>query len=384
MIHKILTKIKSYHYRNINFRLLIFVYILTYIGIQVIGSATDESFARRQLFGVLAATVVMLVAMLIDYNLVLKFYWIYYIINMVLLLGVEFFGAYHGGARRWIDLPGFQLQPSELTKIFLILFLAKLLSKYQDYLKSFKLVIASGVLVGLPVLLILDQPDLSTSIVIALTFCAILFAAGLGWKIIAILFSVAVPVTVVFIYLILQPNQQILEEYQYNRIVGFYSDDDENEMVQQMKYQQENSILAIGSGGLYGKGLNNNTITSVKNGNYLSEPHTDFIFTIVGEELGFVGGAAVIILLLLIVFECFITGARAPDLTGRLICCGTGSLLAFQSFINLAVVTMLIPNTGLTLPFVSYGINSLISTFAALGIILNVGLQRKKTYDEEG
>ena len=383
MIKKSLAKLKEYRFRNLDFRLLLFVYILTFIGINVIGSATDsDDFAKRQLMGLIISSVIMIITMLIDYNLLLKFYWIYYIINMVLLLAVQFFGATHGGAKRWIDIPGFQLQPSELTKLFLVLFFAKLLSKYQEYLKSFKLVVAAGVLLALPILLILKQPDLSTSIVIVLTFCAILFVAGLGWKIIAVLFSIAVPVAVVLLYLILQPDQSILKDYQYNRIIGFY--DEDNEEAAKVRYQQENSILAIGSGGLYGKGLNNNTITSVKNGNYLSEPHTDFIFTVVGEELGFVGGAAVIILLLLIVFECFIIGARAPDLAGKIYCCGIGAWLAFQSFINLAVVTMLIPNTGLTLPFVSYGINSLISTFTALGIVLNVGLQRKKIHYEEG
>lgn len=383
MIKKSLAKLKEYRFRNLDFRLLLFVYILTFIGINVIGSATDsDDFAKRQLMGLIISSVIMIITMLIDYNLLLKFYWIYYIINMVLLLAVQFFGATHGGAKRWIDIPGFQLQPSELTKLFLVLFFAKLLSKYQEYLKSFKLVVAAGVLLALPILLILKQPDLSTSIVIVLTFCAILFVAGLGWKIIAVLFSIAVPVAVVLLYLILQPDQSILKNYQYNRIIGFY--DEDNEEAAKVRYQQENSILAIGSGGLYGKGLNNNTITSVKNGNYLSEPHTDFIFTVVGEELGFVGGAAVIILLLLIVFECFIIGARAPDLAGKIYCCGIGAWLAFQSFINLAVVTMLIPNTGLTLPFVSYGINSLISTFTALGIVLNVGLQRKKIHYEEG
>lgn len=383
MIKKSLAKLKEYRFRNLDFRLLLFVYILTFIGINVIGSATDsDDFAKRQLMGLIISSVIMIITMLIDYNLLLKFYWIYYIINMVLLLAVQFFGATHGGAKRWIDIPGFQLQPSELTKLFLVLFFAKLLSKYQEYLKNFKLVVAAGVLLALPILLILKQPDLSTSIVIVLTFCAILFVAGLGWKIIAVLFSIAVPVAVVLLYLILQPDQSILKNYQYNRIIGFY--DEDNEEAAKVRYQQENSILAIGSGGLYGKGLNNNTITSVKNGNYLSEPHTDFIFTVVGEELGFVGGAAVIILLLLIVFECFIIGARAPDLAGKIYCCGIGAWLAFQSFINLAVVTMLIPNTGLTLPFVSYGINSLISTFTALGIVLNVGLQRKKIHYEEG
>ena len=139
-----------------------------------------------------------------------------------------------------------------------------------------------------------------------------------------------------------------------------------------------NSLLAIGSGGLTGKGLNNNTVTSVKNGNLLSESHTDFIFAIIGEELGFAGSAAVVILLLLIVVECFLTGARAKDLSGKLFCFGLGSLIGFQSLVNLSVATCMLPNTGLTLPFVSYGLSSLISMYIGIGIVINVGLQRKK------
>jgi rod shape determining protein RodA len=382
MIKKAFAKLKEYNYRNTAFRLLLYIYVLSIIGINVIDSAAEsESYAQRQMIGLLVSTVILVIFALIDYNLVLKFYWIYYIINLILLLVVQFAGATHGGAKRWIDIPGFQLQPSELSKLLLVLFFAKLLSNYSEYMKNFKIVIASGVLVGLPVLLILKQPDLSTSIVICLTFCVILFVAGLGWKIIGALFAIAIPLVVIFVYLVMQPDQQILQGYQLERIQTFYDEDAEG--AEKLRYQQENSILAIGSGGLYGKGLHNNTITSVKNGNYLSEPHTDFIFTVVGEELGFVGSASVIILLLLIVLECFIIGSRAPNLEGKIICCGTGALIAFQSFINLAVVTMLIPNTGLTLPFVSYGINSLLSTFAAMGIVVNVGLQRKRAYYEE-
>ena len=136
--------------------------------------------------------------------------------------------------------------------------------------------------------------------------------------------------------------------------------------------------MAIGSGGLTGKGLYNNTVTSVKNGKLLSESHTDFIFTIVGEELGFVGAAAVILLLFMIVLECFITGSRAPTFSGKLFCFGFGVLTAIQSFVNIAVATFLLPNTGVTLPFVSYGLTSLLSMYIGVGIVLNIGLQRTK------
>ncbi len=167
-----------------------------------------------------------------------------------------------------------------------------------------------------------------------------------------------------------------MKGYQYNRIIGFFQED--NEKAKDLRYQQENSLLAIGSGGLTGKGLDNNDVTSVKNGNLISESHTDFIFTIVGEELGFIGGAAVIILLFMIVLECFITGSRAPTLSGKLFCFGFGVLIGVQSFVNISVATMLLPNTGITLPFVSYGLTSLTSMYCGIGIVLNIGLQRNK------
>ena len=208
-----------------------------------------------------------------------------------------------------------------------------------------------------------------------MTFCAIIFLSGVNGKIVGTVLVIAIPVILVFGYFVLQPDSGILETYQYNRIVGFYQKD--NEAAKKIRYQQENSLLAIGSGGLTGKGLDNNTITSVKNGNFLSEAHTDFIFTIVGEEMGSIGGAAVIILLFLIVLECFITGAHALDLMGRLFCYGFGVLITIQSFINISVATNLLPNTGLPLPFVSYGLTSLVSLYCGIGIVLNIGLQRR-------
>lgn len=181
------------------------------------------------------------------------------------------------------------------------------------------------------------------------------------------------PVGIVGIILILK-RALPLEDYQYNRIMAFI----EPEKYADQRYQQDNSIMAIGSGQLWGKGLNNSSISSVKNGDFISEPQTDFIFAIVGEELGFVGCVTVIILLLLIVFECILIAKNAKDLGGRLICCGMAALIGFQSFINICVTTGLMPNTGLPLPFVSYGLTSLMSLFIGLGMVLNVGLQARK------
>ena len=279
------------------------------------------------------------------------------------------------GAQRWLEVGGIQIQPSEFAKIFLILFFAKFLDTHKDKINSFKIIASSCIFLLMPVALIFKQPALSTSIVIVLMFCVIMYIAGISYKFIFSLIAVMIPVAVLLIYLIMQPDQKILENYQYMRLVGFY--DTDNKEAQDLRWQQDNAEIAIGSGGLWGKGLNNDSEDSVKNGNYIPEPQTDFIFAIIGEELGCVGTASVIILLLWVVFECFYTGAHAPDMAGRLICCGVGGYIAIQSFINICVVTNMMPNTGLPLPFVSYGLSSLLSSFAGMGLVLNVGLQRK-------
>ena len=182
-----------------------------------------------------------------------------------------------------------------------------------------------------------------------------MFLSGVHYKIITGVLVTTIPIALVVGYIVLQPSSGILADYQYQRIESFLNKDSDSQSSKDDKWQQENSILAIGSGGLTGKGFNDNgNVLSVKEGNFLPESHTDFIFAIVGEELGFVGAAAVILLLFAIVVECFITGSRAPTLHGRLFCFGFGVLLGVQSFVNIAVTTMILPNTGLPLPFVSY------------------------------
>ncbi len=234
-------------------------------------------------------------------------------------------------------------------------------------------------LIFIPWFMVENQPDLSTSIVIAVIFLSLLFLGGLSYKIILGVLAVVIPAAALFIYLILQPDQKILEDYQWIRIMSWLQPEKYAENV----FQQKNSIMAIGSGQLWGKGLNNDTVFSVKNGNFIPEPQTDFIFAVAGEELGFVGSAIILALLLLIVIECILMGRRAKDLSGQLICGGVAVWIGFQTFVNICVVTGMMPNTGLTLPFVSYGLTSLVSLFIGIGLVLNVGLQPLK-YRMEG
>jgi rod shape determining protein RodA len=381
MIKKALGTIKNYKFSNLNFRLIIYVFAITILGIFTIGSATagsETNYQLRQIIGLVLGIIILIFFTLLSYQLLFKFYWAIYGATFALLLLVIFLGTINKGAKRWIDLGFTQFQPSEFAKIFLIIFLASYLYRRRETLNSFKTIAGAAFFTAILLGLIFAEPDLSTTIVIFLTFCAIMFLSGIHYKIVTAVLVISIPIVCVLGYFIIQPETgtKILHQYQYNRIIGFYQSD--NAEAEEIRWQQENSLLAIGSGGLSGKGLYNDDSTSVKNGNLLSESHTDFIYTIIGEELGFIGGAAVIILLFAIVLECFITGSRAPTMSGRLFCFGFGVLIAVQSFVNIAVATMLLPNTGVTLPFVSYGLTSLLSLYSGIGIVLNIGLQRSK------
>lgn len=365
--------LKQYRLRNYRIRLVIYVVLLTLIGIAVIGSA-EKSVQNKQILGMCLGLAAMLVVSLIDYSFILKFSWLIYLFNIGLLLLIFVIGDNSKGATRWIEIAGIRFQPSELSKICLILFFAYFFAKYQENLNTIKILGISIVLGGIPLALIYKQPDLSTTIVTALIFVALLFIAGLSYKIILGVLGITVPAALVLVSLILQPDQKILNGYQYERIMGWL----EPEKYPDTVYQQQNSIMAIGSGQLWGKGLNNTDVASVKNGDFISESQTDFIFSVAGEELGFVGGVVIIFLLLAIALECILIARKAKDLSGKLICCGVAAMLGFQGFVNICVVTGMMPNTGLTLPFVSYGLTSLVSCFIGIGLVLNVGLQPRK------
>ncbi len=366
---------KNYKIRDYDFKLIVLVIALSLIGVIAVGSA-KESLQSRQLMGVILGIFLMLVISFFDYTIILKFYVVFYIINLILLALIFTPLGYNvNNATRWLNIMGFQFQPSESAKIILILFFAQFIMKHKEQINTFKYIILSLILIGVPLLLIYKQPDLSTSITLVTVFCVLIFVGGLSYKIIGGVLAVIVPAAIIVISLVLQPDQQIIKPYQQQRIMAFINP---QEYASTTAYQQLNSITAIASGQLNGKGYKTNEISSVKNGNYISEPQTDFIFAVIGEEFGFKGSCAVIILLFLIAFECIAVARKAKDLAGSLIACGVGSLIAFQGFINIGVNTMILPNTGLPLPFVSYGLTSLMSLFIGIGFVLNVRLQCKK------
>ena len=367
-------KTKPYHLKDVKFGLVISVIAISIIGVMVIGSA-KQAVQGRQIIGLVAGVILMIILSMIDYVWLLNFYWILYGINIIALVCVKLFGTNVNGAQRWIDIGVTNFQPSELSKILVVVFFAKFLMNHEDDLSSAATILKAVGLIAPTLILIVLQPDLSTTLSIALVFCAMMYLAGLSYRFIGTLIAILVPVTIIFISIVVQPNQPFLHDYQQKRILAWL---EPQKYASDEAYQQNNAIMAIGSGQLTGKGLNNNTTTSVKNGNFISEPQTDFIFAIVGEELGFVGCCIVIGLLLLIVVQCILIGLRAQDLAGRIIGFGVAAQIGFQSFINIGVATGILPNTGIPLPFVSYGLTSLISLYMGIGIVLNIGLQPKK------
>ena len=365
---------KPYQLKNYKFALVLSVLALSILGVLVVGSA-KASLQGKQLFGVILGIIVMIIVSLIDYMWILNFYWLMYLFTIAILGFVLVAGTNVNGATRWIDLGFTTFQPSELAKILLILFFSKFIMEHEDDINDKFTLLKYAILAGSPLALIIVEPNLSTTICTALVICLMIYIGGLSYKFIGTVLVILIPVAVIFLSIVVQPDQKILEPYQQKRILAFiepekYESDE--------AYQQKNSVMAIGSGQLTGKGLNNNTTTSVKNGNFILEPQTDFIFAIIGEELGFIGSCIVIALLLLIVIQCILIGMRSQDLAGRIICCGIGGLIGIQSFINIGVATKILPNTGVPLPFFSYGLTSLVSLYIGIGLVLNVGLQPKK------
>jgi rod shape determining protein RodA len=369
---------RNYRIRDYDFKLIFLMIAITVIGILAIGSARPDM-QGRQILGFIMGLFIMIVLSFFDYSFFLRFYWVIYGLNIVfLLLVMSPLGQEVNNAKRWLEIGGIQFQPSELTKIMLILFYSQFILKHKEKINNLRYIAAMLVLLIPPLYLVYEQPDMSTSIVIVVVFCIVWYVGGLSYKIIFGTLAVAVPVAIILFIMVLQPDQTIINGYQQLRILAWLEPE---KYKQSIAYQQTNAMMAIGSGQLWGKGLNNNTIASVKNGNFISEAQTDFIFTIVGEELGFVGGCAVVILLFLIALECLSVARKAKDLAGTCIATGMAALVGFQSFANIAVATGLFPNTGVPLPFVSYGLTSLVSLYIGMGFVLNVRLQCVRKYN---
>lgn len=372
--------LKQYKLRFYNFRLIIFLLAISLIGVTLVGTAA-ENLKSKQFAGVILGLIIMVVLSLMDYSWIMNFQWFMYGFNIIMLIVVRIAGSSANGAARWIGIGSFRFQPTELSKIILIVFFAKFFMDHEENLNTLKTLVASAGLLAVPLILILEQPDLKNTLTVIVIFCMMIYIAGLSYKVIGGALLISVPLLIIFLSIVVQPDQKLLKDYQRSRIMSFLYP--ENEEYSDNIEQQKNSKTAIASGELVGKRISGDDSTaSVNEGNFVSENQTDFIFAVAGEEYGFIGCTTIVLLLLAIAFECIRMSLRAKDLSGKILCCGMGGLIALQSFINICVATGMAPNTGTPLPFVSYGLTSLVSLYIGMGLVLNVGLQ-SSAYNKE-
>ena len=368
---------RKYSILDYNFKLLLLIMAAIAFGTVIIVSV-DGTKLTKQLIGAGVCILGMIIVSLIDYNFICKYYMALYIVNIVMLGLVLVIGSgsdSHGASRWFAISDSFTIQPSEFAKIILIICTAVFLEKHSDDLNTLKTLLKLAVFLAVPIGLIFAEPDLSTTICICATLFVAIFIGGLSLKLIGIAVLILIPCFGGFFWYIQQENlPQILSTYQRNRILGHMYGSEYGST----QDQQNNSIMAIGSGQLTGKGINSSDVATVKDTNLVSEQQTDFIFSAVGEELGFIGSVIIIAILLLIVLQCIRVARRSSDKKGMYIATGMAALVSIQAFINIGVATSILPNTGLPLPFISYGLSSLVSLCAGMGMVLNINLQKKK------
>lgn len=369
-------KFKQYDFKRYSISLIIVVLILGSVGAFLIKQVQTEAenLFLKQVLGLVGGIIGVIILSLIDYHFISRFYIVLYIINLVLLVLVRLVGISINHSKRWLDLGITTFQPSELTKIILIIFMAKVFSMVRQKLNSFFVIMFCIIVMAIPTFLILIQTNLSTSMVLMFIFVMMIFAAGLSWKIIVPILALGIPIFMGLFWYIQQDYQVLIKPYQQQRILSILNPEEHEDTM----FQQENSIEAIGSGQLYGKLLSEDS-SGVRNYKYVPINESDFIFSVAGEEFGFLGCCIIIALFGFIIYQCLMTAKQAPDYMGMLIAVGVASMIMFQVFVNIGVATQVLPNTGIPLPFVSYGLSSMMSGMIAIGIILNIRLQPKKT-----
>lgn len=375
-----LKKLREYDFRKFDLSLLIAAILLGVISAYVLrvmpGVKDADAVSLKQLKGVFFGVCLTIFVAMFDYHFVAKFFIPLYFFNLVLLFMVKFtkFGISVYDAKRWLGIKDvFSFQPSELTKVIMIIVIAKLFDLLKGRLEKFSTLLITGIIMGIPTVLILIQTDLSTSLVLFAAFFIMVFASGYSIKILSVLAAVGIPTVGGLLWYILQPNNlfieyEILKEYQLKRFLSWQNPDDYPELI----YQQKNAIEAIGSGGLLGKSFTGDM--STRGTLYVPVVESDFIFTGIGEELGFLGAVLVILLLTFITFRIMLVAKRSTDMIGRIIASGAAAIIMVQTFVNIGVVTMLLPNTGIALPFVSSGLSSVVSCYSMLGLVLNVAI----------
>ncbi len=338
------------------------------LGLLVLYSATNETFGRvtSQSQKVIVAVAIMIFIANLSPQFIARFAVPLYVIGIVLLIGVALGGEVVKGARRWLKIPGVgNIQPSEIMKIALPLILAWYFERHEGAMNWRNFAVAA-ILVVIPFGLVVRQPDLGTALLIGACGFYVLYLAGLDWRVI-----VAATVLSVCLVTAMWQFEIGIHDYQKLRVMTFLNPESDG---QDAGWHTTQAAIAIGSGGMLGKGWLNGTQTHLE---FLPEKHTDFIFAVYGEEFGLLGGVVLVVLYLLFIGRCFIIAANASTLFGRLVA-GSMSLMFFTyAFVNMGMVTGILPVVGVPLPFMSFGGTALMTLFIAVGMLMSITSHRK-------
>jgi rod shape determining protein RodA len=348
--------------------LLTAVLLLCAVGVLFIASATEQNpalqgLAARQALWVGIGLAGLLTAWAIDYRTLAQLSWVAYAALVLVLIWLLSFGKVIAGTRGWLDLGFMNLQPAELAKVVVVLAIAAVASTTGGAKLGAGKLAALAAVGGLPIALILRQPDLGTALTLVPALLVTVFVAGIQVRVLvalALVLALAMPLA----------WMTVLKDYQKERVLTFF---DPGRDPQGAGYQVRQSKIAVGSGGLFGKGVLRGTQSQLQ---FLPAQHTDFIFGVVAEELGFAGAALVIGLYLFVTLRCFFIAGAAQDKLGRYICLAFGSVFGCQALINLGMVLGLVPTVGIPLPLLSYGGSSMVATMTGFGLVLNVGMRR--------
>jgi rod shape determining protein RodA len=329
-----------------------------------VGQPFDATYLKKQALFVTVGAAALALSVVVDYRVYRDFAPILYGTGiLLLLLVVSPIGTTSKGTQAWFQLGSFQLQPSEISKIGLIVGVAWLLSQFKGEIDLRRLV-AVLLVAGLPFALIMLQPDLGTGLVFAMVTLALLLVAGArGRHLVALLLLAAMGTVWVL-------NSNALQQYQKDRLLSFLN---QGSNLQGAAYNVNQSKIAIANGAMFGQGLFKGSQTRLNN---VPEQHTDFIFTALGEQLGFVGGATLLALYAIICWRIWRTSQLARDTFGTFVCVGVLAMMLFQIFENVGMTMGIMPITGIPLPFMSYGGSSTIADFLAIGLVLNIHMRR--------
>jgi rod shape determining protein RodA len=353
--------------RHVDLALIGSAVALSLIGVVMVYSATRAEYGHyyltRQLVWVVLGIVIMVVVMLFDYRRFRQVGYVLYGLILLSLVGVFIVGKSAQGAQRWYQFGALQLQPSEFAAIGLIIALATFSSRRKGVLELREM-IAILLLAGLPMVLVYEQPDLGTTIILGVTLSAMLVAAGVRVRYLALLAVMVVGGFVLAIHV------HLLKEYQLERLTSFLH---QSKNTQSTNYDLSQSKETISSGGFWGTGLFKGPATNL---GYVPNQQTDFIFSAVGEQLGFVGSAVVTGLFGIIAFRSLRAAQIARDSFGRMVCAGALAFVAFSAFENIGMTIGIMPITGIPLPFISYGGSASFAFFATVGLVANVEMRR--------